>query len=108
MSNNQNDDPDLSEVVQSPCDLNLLVYFVLSCLLFAIGFKITFFSDIEDEESIGVRWPWLGPLFLFTGTILATNSLNYLRNKTKAQMSSEGSDSDLFPEVGLWFINQTN
>lgn len=97
MSNNPNDDPDLSQVIQSPCNLNLFIYFLLSCLLFAIGFKVTFFSDFEDEESLANRWPWLGPLFLFVGTILAMHTLNSVRNKNKAQMSSGESDSDLFP-----------
>lgn len=103
MANNRNDEPDLTHVVQSPCDLNLLICFVLSCLLFAVGFKITFFSDLDDEDSVGSRWPWLGPLFLFSGTILALNTLNYLRNKNLTQMSSEGSDTDLF-EVSLSFL----
>lgn len=105
MSNNRNDDPDVSQVIQSPCNLNLFLYFLLSCLLFGIGFKVTFFSDIEDEESLAGRWPWLGPLFLLVGIILALRTLNYLRNKNKAQMSSSESDSDLFPEVS-WFTSQ--
>lgn len=93
MSDRNNSDTNQIILNESPCDLNLLVYFLVSCILFAIGFKITFFSPVE-EDAVTNRY-WLGPLFLFSGTIVATNTLIYLRSQNLVQMMSSES---LFPE----------
>lgn len=103
MSGNRRSNSDASQVIldeslASPCDLSLLIYFVVSCVLFGIGFKITFFSLEEDSS----RYWTVGPLFLLCGTILATQSLLYIRKKNKDQLLENGEASDaFFQEVSL-------
>ena len=72
MSNRNNSDTSqiLDEGSLSPCDFSLVMYFMVSCLLFAVGFKITFFSNEENDNDTNSNRYWLGPLFLFSGMFI--------------------------------------